>query len=80
MSGQKKDRPDRAEPGWRDYAGTENIGRRDGVDELDETEAQIRRDEDADGDGRREPSVGSSDFLSRDAKTELEKTRLRNKG
>ena len=80
MSGQKKDEPDRTSEGWRDYTETESVGRRDGVDDLEETEEQIRQGEgaaDADGDGRPDPAPGSSDFVSRDVKTELDKDRLK---
>lgn len=73
MSGRKDQKPDPAERGWMDYRKTEDIGER----EVDETEEQIRRGEDVDGDGTPDPAVGSSDFVSRDVKTELEKDTLR---
>ena len=83
MSGDKKSEPDRGSAGWRDYARTENVGERDGDDDLEETEEQVPQGQgaaDADGDGKPDPPVGSSDFLSRDVKTELEKDRLKGEG
>ena len=82
MSGDKTDKPDPREPGWRDYKEAESVGRRDGADELEETEEQVRSDEnaDVDGDGTPDPAIGSSDFVSRDVETELRKDRLKDKG
>ena len=80
MSGQKKEKPDRTDEGWRDYTDTESVGERDGVKDLKETEETVHREEgeaDADGDAKPDPALGSSDFVSRDVKTELDKDRLK---
>ena len=82
MSGQKKEKPDRTDEGWRDYTDAESVGERDGADDLKETEDTVRRQggrADADGDGKPDPALGSSDFVSRDVKTELDKDRLKDK-
>lgn len=77
MTGRMKREPDPADPGRKDYRDTENIGERDGRDPLVETEETVDPHLDADGDGRPEPTIGSSDDVSRDVKTELDKARLR---
>lgn len=59
--------------GWSDYKDAEDVGERDGEEEVAETEEQLRQDADVDGDGRPEPTVGSSDDVSRDVETELQK-------
>lgn len=80
MSGRKKEEPDRTDPGWRDYAETESVGRPEPADDLEETEEQISGGADPDGDGTPERTVGSSPFVSRDVKTEVKKKRMKDKG
>lgn len=71
MGGKDRDEDRPEGKGWSNYKNKEDVAEREA--ELSETEEQLSQDDDADGDGRPEPTIGSSDDASRDVETELQK-------